>query len=54
ACCLIPTLGHTLFPAWADTRTATCRAFGYIGAVTDAPTRTDTSMFNKNVRELPL
>jgi len=54
ACCLIPALGHTLFPVWADTRTASFRALGYTGAVTSAPTRTDTPFWNKNVRELPL
>ncbi len=31
-------VGHTLFPAWADTRTAIFRALGYIRVITDAPT----------------
>ncbi len=44
---MIPTLGHTLFPAWADTRTATCRAFGYNGVVTDAPTFIYMPLSNK-------
>ena len=32
-------MGHTLFPAWADThtRTATFRACGYIGVIASAP-----------------
>jgi hypothetical protein len=47
-------VGHTLFPAWADTRTATFRALGYIGVVTDAPTLIYTPVFNKNGRNLLL
>ena len=38
ACCLIPALGRTLFPVWADTRTASFRALGHTGVVTSAPT----------------
>jgi hypothetical protein len=47
-------VGHTLFPAWADTRTATFRALGYIGVITDAPTLAHTPLSNKNVRNPPL
>ena len=47
-------VGHTLFPAWADTRTATFRALGYIEVVTDAPTLIYTPVFNKNGRNLLL
>ncbi len=53
-CCLIPTLGRTLFPAWADTRTASFRALGHTGFVTTGPTLLYVPFWKKNVWELPL
>ena len=49
-------VGHTLFPAWADThtRTATCRALDYIGFTTDAPTLIYTPLSRKTIRNPPL
>jgi|UPI000325CF64 hypothetical protein len=51
---------HTLFLKWADThthahtRTATCRALGYIGTTTDVLTLTDTPLSNTSIRNHPL
>ena len=44
----------TLFPEWADTRTASFRALGYTGVVTTAPTLASVPFWKKNVWELPL
>ena len=46
-------MGHILFPAWADThtRTATCRALGYIGTTTDVLTLVYTSLWKKTRSE---
>ena len=41
-------VGHTLFPAWADTRTASFRALGSIGVRANAPTLVYTPLSNKN------
>ena len=49
---MIPTLGHTLFPAWADTRTASVRAFDYIGVIANAPTPIHTLRAFKNIWKL--
>jgi hypothetical protein len=46
--------GHTLFPEWADTRTASFRALGYTGVVTTAPTLASVPFWNQKVWELPL
>jgi len=48
-------MGNTLFPAWADThtRTATCRALGYIGTTTDVLTLVYTSLCKKNPFGIP-
>jgi len=40
-------VGHTLFPAWADTRTAIFRALGYTEVIASAPTPTHLSCYNK-------
>ena len=47
-------VGHTLFPVWADTRTASFRALGHTRVVSSAPTLIYAPFWNKNVRELPL
>ena len=44
----------TLFPEWADTRTANFRALGHTGFVTSVPTLVYLPFWNKNVWELPL
>ena len=46
-------VGHILFPAWADTRTAIFRALGYTEVIASAPTPTHTSCYNKKYSEIP-
>ena len=44
----------TLFPEWADTRTASFRALDHTGFVTTGPILVYVPFWKKNVGELPL